>query len=216
MHDTLSTTIKATHDVLESRLSHAEGRRPTRDRPRDQYPAVDTFLASASRHLGAVNAVLVPAARKHLPDGDLLAQEFTTLSRTLEYEMAQAKAKLYGSTYAIRRQWPDIWHGLHEAFDAMLEMEERVVASLADVTDVPSRSQLAERIYRAELHAPTRPHPYIPHRGMAGKVARGVALRVDRFWDAAEGRMVPAPIKPHRSRDGRLAQYLLADPHLPE
>ncbi len=216
MHDTLSTSIQVTHDVLASRLSSAEDRKPTKDRPRDRFPAVDTFLASASRHLGAVNAVLVPAARKHLPDGDTVAQELTACSRKLEYEMAQAKGKLYGSTYAIRRPWADIWRELHAAFDAMLEMEERVVASLADVTDIPFRSELAERIYRAELHAPTRPHPYIPHKGVVGKVARGVALRVDRFWDTAEGRMVPEPVKPHRSRDGRMAQYLLADPHLPE
>ena len=48
-------------------------------------------------------------------------------------------------------------------------------------------------------------------------MARGVARRVDGFWDAAEGRMVPEPLRHHeRGADGRFTQYLLADPHLPD
>ena len=47
--------------------------------------------------------------------------------------------------------------------------------------------------------------------------ARTVARRVDGFWDAAEGRMVPEPLHHHeRNDDGRFTQYLLADPHLPD
>jgi hypothetical protein len=48
-------------------------------------------------------------------------------------------------------------------------------------------------------------------------VARTVALRIDRFWDTAEGRMIPEPVKAHdRGHDGKVTQYLLADPHLEE
>jgi hypothetical protein len=72
-----------------------------------------------------------------------------------------------------------------------------------------------ERLYHAELHAPTRPHPYVWHRGLRGRMARTVALRIDRFWDTAEGRMIPEPVKAHdRGHDGKVTQYLLADPHL--
>jgi hypothetical protein len=36
---------------------------------------------------------------------------------------------------------------------------------------------------------------------------------VDRFWDTAEGRMLPEPVhSATHSRDGRLTRYLLADP----
>jgi hypothetical protein len=74
-----------------------------------------------------------------------------------------------------------------------------------------------ERLYRGELAAPTRPHPYIPHQGMPGRVARTVARRIDGFWDAAEGRMVPEPLHHHeRGDDGAFTQYFLADPHLPD
>ena len=55
------------------------------------------------------------------------------------------------------------------------------------------------------------------HRGLRGRVARTVALRIDRFWDTTEGRMIPEPVKAHdRGHDGRVTQYLLADPHLDE
>ena len=189
---------------------------PTRDRPRDRFPATDTFLASTSRHVGAVVTVLVPAVRKHLPDGAAHASELVHRCKRLEYAMAQTKAKLYGSTYAIRRPWSSIWSDVHEAFDALLDHEEEMVARLVDETGTQSASELTDMLYRAELHAPTRPHPYIPHKGVPGRVARTVALGVDRFWDTAEGRMVPEPVRIRDHHNGLLAQYLLADPHLPD
>jgi hypothetical protein len=89
-------------------------------------------------------------------------------------------------------------------------MADDLIAQDADL----DTTELAERLYRAEQRVPTRPHPYLPHQGVRGRVARGVAVRVDRFWDTAEGRMAPEPVQPRRSRDGRMAQYFLADPHV--
>ncbi len=216
MNDTLSTSIQVTHEVLGARLSRAQASMPTRDRPRDRFPATDTFLASTSRHVGAVNAVLVPAVRHHLDDGNLHAIELVRRCRRLEYALAQTKAKLYGSTYAIRRSWRSVWTDVDERFDELLALEEELVERLAERTDAAFRSELTDRLYQAELHAPTRPHPYIPHRGLPGRVARQVALGVDRFWDTAEGRMIPEPVRVHHEHTGRIEQYLLADPHFPE
>ena len=36
------------------------------------------------------------------------------------------------------------------------------------------------------------------------------------FWDTAEGRMTPEPVRPPRDRSGLMARYLLADPHVEE
>ena len=53
------------------------------------------------------------------------------------------------------------------------------------------------------------------HTGMAGTVARRVFAVADRFWDTAEGRVVPEPVRPPpRRHDSLLAQYLVADPLL--
>jgi hypothetical protein len=43
-------------------------------------------------------------------------------------------------------------------------------------------------------------------------VARSLWAKADRFWDAAEGRIVPEPDHPHHKPPGLLAQYVLADP----
>lgn len=214
-HDILQHSIETTHDVLATRLETAEASHPTHDRPRDRFPATDTFLASTSRHVAAANAVLVPAARHHLPDGAARAHDFSEQSRHLEQSMALVKARLYGAAQAIRTPWSEVWSELHEQFDLLLEMEERLAQDLAEVTEPKFRNSLADEVYRAELKAPTRPHPFVPHRGLPGRMARRVCLQVDHFWDTAEGRMIPEPVRPHdRRRDGPITQYLLADPHL--
>ena len=217
MRDTLSTSIKVTRSILAARLDRAEASRPTRDRPRDRFPATDTFLAGTSRHVGAVNAVLVPAVRRRLPDGHDAAAELVRLSRRLEDAMFQAKSKLYGSAYAVGRPWASIWADVHERFDDLLMLEEALVARIVDATDELHCGELTERLYRAELDAPTRPHPHLPHQGVRGRVARRVAHGVDRFWDAAEGRMIPEPVRIHdHPHASRLTQYLLAQTRLPE
>lgn len=213
--DTLVPGMNATHGVLADRLETAAATRPDPDHARDQYPATDTFLASASRHLGGLEAVLVPAVRRRLPDGDQRADQFVAQVKQLEIALQQVKAKLYGSTYAIRRTWDSIWDDVRREFDATWKLEAELGAEL-DRYPEPDED-LGEQLYRAELRAPTRPHPYVPHEGFKGKVARKLALRIDRFWDSTEGRMIPEPVRHHdRSHDGKIAQYFLADPHLPD
>ncbi len=215
--DTLVPGMNATHGVLADRLEIAAAMRPDPRHARDQYPATDTFLASASRHNAAVNAVLVPAVRHRLPDGHERARDFIHQSKRFEVALAQVKAKMYGSTYAIRRSWDSIWGDVRQEFEATRLIEHELARELEARPKTSGDADLADRLYDAELHAPTRPHPYIPHQGMRGKVARKVAMRIDRFWDTAEGRMVPEPVKHHDwHKDGRLTQYFLADPHLPE
>lgn len=216
--DTLVPGLRVTHHMLGERLDLAAVARPTSDpeHPRDQYPAIDTFLASASRHNAATLAVLVPAVRGHLQDGPERAHEYVAQSRRFEIALSQVKAKLYGSTYAVRRPWSSIWSDVRHELTETCTLESALAADLAAARR-DGDPDWGERLYRGELAAPTRPHPYIPHQGMPGRVARTVARRIDGFWDAAEGRMVPEPLRHHeRGDDGAFTQYFLADPHLPD
>ena len=214
--DTLVPGMNVTHEVLRHRLSMAETASPDRQHPRDHYRAIDTFLASASRHHSAVLEVLVPAVRKRAPGGEERADEFVHQDKQLEIALAQVKAKLYGSSYVIRRSWRSIWEEVRREFETTWRLERELVEAL-DPHRHEDDPDWGERLYRAELEAPTRPHPFVPHSGLRGRIARRVALRVDRFWDAAEGRMIPEPVHPHdRDHDGRVTQYLLADPHIAE
>ena len=183
--------------------------------PRDHYTAIDTFLAVASRHNAAMVEAIVPLVR-HLPGGHDLTHEFLAASRSYEESLAQVKAKLYGSTFAIARPWPPIWEDVRRELDAVTRLEARLAEALLTAEPDDPRD-LGTRLHHAELVSPTRPHPWIPHQGVVGHLARAVARRVDRFWDSAEGRMVPEPVRHHdRRRQGPLTQYLLADPHLEE
>lgn len=214
--DTLTAGTRATYDVLMERLEQAASTDPERNDPRSRYPVTDTFLASASRHVNAATTVLAPAARKRLPDGSARGHAFIAQVRRLEAAMAQVKARLYGSTYAIGRTWSSVWDDTRIELKATRKLEAELCRDL-DERREPGDPDWTDKLYRAELHAPTRPHPYVPHQGVRGRLAREVALRVDRFWDMAEGRMAPEPVRHHdRSHDGPITQYFLADPHFDE
>lgn len=204
------------HDIAQ-RLSLAENARADAENPRAHYSAIDTFLATASRHNAAMVSAIEPLVHR-LPGGHELAHEFLAASRTYEEALAHVKAKLYGSSYADR-SWSSIWKEVHNQFDAVSELERRMANDLvdrdADLTNDDSTVDLGVRLHDVEVGSPTRPHPWIPHHGVAGRLARVVARRVDAFWDAAEGRMVPGPVRPHdREHESKLTQYLLADPHI--
>jgi hypothetical protein len=210
----LDLAIAATHDVLGERLaaaiaSHGPARPLTPSR--GAYPDTDTFLASASPHLAAASAVLVPAACRALDDGDQRARDFVHQSKRLELSLSQVKAKLYGEAHAIHRSWSEVWGEVGREFATAMAMEKELVDDLHGLLTGDEMSALAQRVYRAELRAPTRPHPFLPHRGLAGRVARRIAHGVDHFWDSTEGRMLPEPVHPHH-RAGLMTHYLLGDP----
>lgn len=214
--DALLTDTLASHHGLEERLARAKVAHPSGDpeHPREEFPAVDTFLSAASQHNAALLDVLVPAARARLPHGAQRAAEFVAASRLYEHALNGVKAKLYHSAHAPRATWAAVWSEVDEAFRTVWKIELALVADLAGARTA-SDPDWAERLHRSELKAPTRPHPHIPHQGVAGQAARAVARRVDAFWDAAEGRMTPRPMRSHdRAHDSLLTQYLLGDPHL--
>ena len=211
---TLAHDLSTTHHDLHNRLDLASSARGDRRRPRDHYTAIDTFLAIASRHNAAMVDSIAPLVR-HLPGGHDLAHDYLAASRRYEEALAQVKARLYGSIYAVDRPWPEIWADVHRSLDEVCALELRIAEAL--IAEDDGTEDLGARLHHAELVSPTRPHPWIPHQGVRGHLARVVARRVDRFWDAAEGRMVPEPVRHHdRAHQGRLTQYLLADPHLPD
>jgi hypothetical protein len=212
---TLAHDLESIHHDLGYRLVLAADARPDVRHPRDHYTAIDTFLAAASRHNAAMVDAIAPLVR-HLPGGHDLAHEFLAASRSYEESLAQVKAKLYGSTFAVGRPWPPIWQDVRREFELVCDLERRLAATLLSEEPNDPRD-LGTLLHRAELASPTRPHPWIPHRGPVGRLARAVARRVDRFWDTAEGRMVPEPVRHHdRQHQGPLTQYLLGDPHLGE
>jgi hypothetical protein len=212
MHGTLDISITTTHEVLRSRLDRAVAGHAVARRSRQDYPETDTFLASMSRHLAAASAALLPPVQHELPDGGARARDFVRQSRRLEVCLAQTKAKLYGEAHAIHRSWGAVWADVRTELDRTLEMERLLVDELLGTLSPDRADALAMQVYRAELRSPTRPHPFLPHRGLSGRLTRRLVHTVDHFWDATEGRMVPDPVHPRdHSHDGPFTHYLLAD-----
>jgi hypothetical protein len=214
--DVLRHSVEHTHENLAAWLAGARAMAGTRDQPRKAYEDIDTFLAIASRHLGAVDAVLIPAVRHDVPHSNHLVHDYVHAERTLEIALAHIKAHAYGSTYESGYTWPEAWAEVDDCLSAHRTREMDLVDALTQLLEPDSLDQLAESLQAAEATAPTRPHPYAPHTGVAGSVSRKVLHAVDAFWDTAEARMAPEPEPPAKPKPGLLWQYLLADPRFDE
>jgi hypothetical protein len=208
----LLSAVRETHDRLVALLAAAREMGVPRGTPRAAHERIDAFLATACRHLHAVDAVLLPAARRELPDGSTLVHAHLRSVKELEVMLAHVKARQYGSVYETSFAWPRIWSEVETAMTEHRRLEEELCRRMAERLDEARLAELADALSSAEPVGPTRPHPYTPHTGLAGLVARRVMLTADRIWDAFEGRMVPEPEHAPKREPGRIAQYFLADP----
>jgi hypothetical protein len=149
-----------------------------------------------------------------VPDGVLLARGYLERARELEQTLTLVKARLYGEAHAIQLPWPQLWSTVQTQLAEHNRVELDLVDALIRHDEPAVLDGLAQRVFDAETQAPTRPHPHLPHTGMLGLVARRLWSVADRFWDRAEGRVVPEPVRPVAHRhDSLLAQYLVGDPH---
>jgi hypothetical protein len=214
--DVLRSSLLDTHTRMAERLEAARAMEASVDRPRDGYERIDRFLATTSMHLHAVDAVLLPPTRKQVPEGSTLVHEYVHSVKELEVVLAHVKAHEYGSVYESSFAWPNVWSDVDTALDGHRRQELQLGVRLTAALDDRDLDRLTRRLQNAELVAPSRPHPYTPHTGLLGLVARKVMHTADRFWDTVEGRMVPEPVHEPKKPPGRIAQYFLADPRFDE
>ena len=214
--DVLSNSVQQTHERLSGQFEEASAMMRTPGQPRKSFETIDTFLAIASKHLNAVDAALLPVVRKRVPDGSHVVHDYLRAARELELALAHVKAREYGSVFQAGRSWQSVWSDVGSSLEAHRNSEFELCGLLADQLDAETLDKLTERLYQAEMSAPSRPHPYAPHTGLRGQVTRRVMHAADAFWDAAEGRMVPEPVRPEHKAPGKVAQYLLADPRFDE
>jgi hypothetical protein len=215
--NSLVVTVEATHRSLEQRLGEVMSVLKRDARARESYCRTDAFMAAASRHLGAAEEVLVPEACRRLEDGREMAKEYIAAARRLEASIARLRGRLYGELHAAHLPWAEVWTDLRRSLAQHNDAERRLVDRLSTVVEHRDADDLAVRVYRAELKAPTRAHPYLPHTGRVGVAARRIWAAADRFWDAAQNRTVPPPIRPKpkdREHESLMSQFLRGGPTL--
>jgi hypothetical protein len=214
--DVLRRSIQHTHEELADRLAVARAMGAPPGEPRQANERIDMFLATASKHLHAVDAVLLPPARKQVLDGGHLVHDYLRSAKDLEVVLAHVKAHEYGSVYESGYAWPGVWSDVRTAMWDHGRHEQVLGDRLTDALDDPQLDLISERLRNAELAAPSRPHPYTPHTGLLGLVARKVMHLADSFWDTVEGRTVPEPTLRPKKPPGRLVQYVMGDPRFDE
>ncbi|HET6167966.1 MAG TPA: hypothetical protein VFE07_14135 [Marmoricola sp.] len=211
----LVRSTEETHRSLAARLDTAAAMKSDPDAPRKGYERTDAFLAATSRHLNAVESVLLPVAQKRLDDTDLV-HDYVRASKDLEMALVDAKGREYGSAYSVSMSWQEVWDAVRTRLERERAVELELAQRLEGELDAVELDALADRLETAEPDAPSRPHPHAPHLGAKGRVARRVLHTIDAFWDTAEGRIVPEKEHAAHKKPGLLGQYLLADPRFDE
>lgn len=208
----LQDTLQHKYDELAGRLDHARTVIARPEQTRRGCPPIDRFLAGASRHLHAVDEVLLPAVGHGCKGGVWLVQDYRPVANHLEVLLFHVKAHEYGSTWETTHEWPTLWGEVEDALVTQEEKVDELVARLAEEAPDDLLDDLARRLPLAEAHAPTRPHPFLPHTGPVGVLVRRATRYVDAAWDVVEGRDVGNPPPKPRPKPGLIGQYLLGDP----
>lgn len=190
----LLTTIEDHLTTLEERLTRASSKRPGL-RAGDNRACTDDFLAATTQHVTAVTEILLPIARKLAPANGSFTKDYLISAKRLERALVIAKAKQYGQAQNIGRAWDDVWAMVRIDLEAVVALERDLVALLSATLPDVETHRLGERVAATARRSPTRPHPHLPHRGVAGRMVRTVFSRADRVWDEFEGRVIQ-PLTP--------------------
>lgn len=214
MASLLETALDAEHERIQALAEEARAVVPDADEPRIRYRLIDTFSTILSRHLAAIDDVLLPQAKRATPDGSQRIRAYVRDARQLEATLHRLKGRLYGDGTA-HIDWDSLWSELEAELAEHATHEDELVHELSASLSDEEAEQLVERLESAEERAPTRPHPYTPHTGVLGRLAHRLWRIADGFWDQAEGRLIPRrEAKPPVRPDSLMHRYFTgAPPH---
>lgn len=174
--------------------------------------ASDATLETFGTALHSARAALTEEPARALDAVGWLSAHLATAERVLRQSLGRAHRRvLHPVAHALQEEvrWLEQVHsgdGLvagrgaeqHRqrvlgALDAYAGVERQVLESVLAQLDDKRRAELASAYRRALEVAPTRPHPHLPSRGLAG----AIAFRVEAWWDRAmntmDSRHVPTP-----------------------
>ncbi|GAB2970067.1 hemerythrin domain-containing protein [Amycolatopsis acidiphila] len=173
----LIAVITKDHREVEQMFTELESGRGTPEHRRDLADHVITELV---RHSVAEEQFMYPAARRHLDDGDELADHEIEEHAEAEQVMKQLEGvpatdpefdRLLGELMR------DIRHHIKDE-------EEDLLPKLQQACSPEELRDLGEKVTRAKKIAPTRPHPGAPDRPPANLILDPGAGLIDRLRDA--------------------------------
>lgn len=210
--DPLERAVLGPHRTIDHLASASDPTQLPLD-PREAYEVTDAFMSVMSRHLAAIEDVLLPVARERLDDGPQYVDDYLRRARGLEQAVHAMKARLYGDVQIHHVRPEDLWEEIDGRLTEHETCETDLLAALQSMLTEEESVSLAEQILAAGDHAPTRPHPHTPHTGRIGRAAHRFWRVADGFWDTAEGRIIPHRRKPpHPKRGSLLTRYFTGVP----
>jgi hypothetical protein len=130
----------------------------------------------------------------------------------LEVLLRRTEQHYAGDSLAAQIDETGLDTALREALERHCRAEGEVISELVDAHGSDVLAVLTVAYADALRHAPTRPHPHVPHRGVLGAVAFRLDGWRDKVMDTMDGRHVPAPRELRRTKTpGRWGRYLLGE-----
>jgi hypothetical protein len=171
------------------------------------------FMASVCSHLVGVEETILPIAQRRLPHGRGMVTEYVAHARELERALHRLNARLYGEAHESRQPHRTPWPRIGEWLVEHAERESVLLDSVLWTVTAEEARVLTRRLAYVAQHAPTRPHPYAPHTGLASRVSHRVLGVTDGFWDGAQGRSIPHTTHSRANpRNSLLTSYVLGVP----
>ena len=160
-----------------------------------------------SAHLAAMQVSVHRAARRSAHLAEVRAAD-----RGLETVLRRVEQHFAGDVLAAQIDEHELDGVLRRAFELHCRTEKALLDDLAESLPREQLAALAVAYADALRHAPTRPHPHVPHNGLLGAVAFRLDAWRDKVMDTMDGRHVPAP-RPESNRKppGRWGRYLLGE-----
>jgi hemerythrin-like domain-containing protein len=144
----------------------------------------ETLVIEESKHEAVEEMYFWPAVRKHLPDGDKLADQ--AISQEQEGKELLTKLDKLDADNPEFEQL--LGQFIKAARDHIAFEETQVWPALRSAMTEAEAADLGDSLEHAKKTAPTRPHPHTPASPGVLKTAGPAAAAADRARDAATGR----------------------------
>ncbi|MGW4134254.1 hemerythrin domain-containing protein [Amycolatopsis japonica] len=179
-HD-LVTVITEDHRAFERIFKELES---GKGGDRHRKDLADHLIAELVRHSIAEEQHMYPAARKHLPDGDEVADH-----EIEEHAQAERVMNDLIGLEPTDKRFDELAGKLIEDVRHHIEEEEGdLLPKLQAACSPEDLRELGEKVLRAKEIAPTRPHPAAPDRPPANRILAPGTAFIDKIRDALTDR----------------------------
>lgn len=175
----LISVITSDHREVEDAFQELERESGT---PEYRRRLVDHVISELVRHSVAEEQFMYPAARRHLENGDELADH-----EIAEHAEAERVMKDLEDLSATEPRFEELLRELMTDVRHHIEDEEKdLLPKLQRACSPEQLRDLGEKVVRAKTFAPTRPHPSAPDKPPANLILDPGAGLIDRLRDALE------------------------------